>query len=174
MPDVGVVLGSDSDLKKIASGLDLLNSLGIEFEVRIISAHRTPEEAFHYATKAKERGIKVIIAVAGLAAHLGGVLAAYTPLPVIAVPIDAGTLSGLDAVYASLQMPPGVPVAVVGLDNMKNAALLAAQILALSSEKIAEQVADFREKQKQEVLKKDSKLQCLGYKSYLKEHIKSK
>ncbi len=174
MPEVGVVLGSDSDLRKIASGLDLLNRLGIENEVRIISAHRTPKEAFDYAEKAKTRGIKVIIAVAGLAAHLGGVLAAATTLPVIAVPINAGSLNGLDAVYASLQMPPGVPVAVVGLDNMKNAALLAAQILALDSENIARQVTEFREKQRQEVLKKDSQLQKVGYQSYLEDNFNSK
>lgn len=174
MPEVGVVLGSDSDLKKIASGLELLNKLSIEYEVRIISAHRTPKEAFEYAEKAKTRGVKVIIAVAGLAAHLGGVLAAATTLPVIAVPINAGSLNGLDAVYASLQMPPGVPVAVVGLDNMKNAALLAAQILALNSEKVASQVTEFREKQKQEVLTKDSYIQKVGYLNYLEENISSK
>ena len=165
MPRVGIVLGSDSDLPKIASGLELLEKLAIDFEVRIISAHRTPKEALEYAETAKGRGIKVIIAVAGMAAHLGGVLAASTTLPVIGVPIASGALSGVDAVLANLQMPPGIPVAVVGIDNMKNAALLAGQIIALSDEKVAHNLTAFREKQSADVRRKDQELQIKGYKS---------
>lgn len=166
MPDVGVVLGSDSDLSKIISGLDLLSSLKISFEVRVISAHRTPNEALNYAESAKARGLKVIIAVAGMAAHLGGVLAASTTLPVIGVPISAGALQGLDATYANLQMPPGIPIAVVGIDNMKNASLLAAEIIALSNQEVALAVDEFRSRQREEVIEKDSKLQQLGYREY--------
>lgn len=166
MPDVGVVLGSDSDLSKIITGLDLLSSLKISFEVRVISAHRTPNEALNYAESAKARGLKVIIAVAGMAAHLGGVLAASTTLPVIGVPISAGALQGLDATYANLQMPPGIPIAVVGIDNMKNASLLAAEIIALSNQEVALAVDEFRSRQREEVIEKDSKLQQLGYREY--------
>lgn len=166
MPDVGVVLGSDSDLSKIITGLDLLSSLKISFEVRVISAHRTPNEALNYAESAKARGLKVIIAVAGMAAHLGGVLAASTTLPVIGVPISAGALQGLDATYANLQMPPGIPIAVVGIDNMKNASLLAAEIIALSNQEVAIAVDEFRSRQREEVIEKDSKLQQLGYREY--------
>ena len=165
MPRVGVVLGSDSDIPKIASGLELLEKLAIDFEVRIISAHRTPKEALEYAETAKDRGLKVIIAVAGMAAHLGGVLAASTPLPVIGVPIASGALSGIDAVLANLQMPPGIPVAVVGIDNMKNAALLAGQIIALSDEQVAHIITAFREKQSADVRRKDQELQIKSYKN---------
>ncbi|HHY20073.1 MAG TPA: 5-(carboxyamino)imidazole ribonucleotide mutase [Firmicutes bacterium] len=170
MPQIGVVLGSDSDLPKIVSGIELMNKFGLEYEIRIISAHRTPTEALNYAQSAKERGLQVIISVAGMAAHLGGVLAASTTLPVIGVPIASGAFSGIDAVYANLQMPPGVPVAVVGVDNMKNAVLLAAQIIALSDKNIAKKVEDFRGQQREEVIRKDEKLQQDGYRHYLQNN----
>ena len=129
-PVVAVLMGSDSDLPKMKACLDALAELGIAFEVDVISAHRTPGRAHDFATGARERGIRVIIAGAGGAAHLAGVLASLTTLPVIGVPISSSALQGVDALYATVQMPPGVPVATVGVDASRNAAILAAQILA--------------------------------------------
>ncbi len=144
-PIVGIVLGSKSDEEKIKKCVDILNNYGISHELNFISAHRTPKKAARYASSAVARGIKVIIAGAGLAAALPGVAAAHTTLPVIGLPIASGALNGVDALYAIVQMPNGVPVAAVGIDNGANAAHLAAQILALSDKKLHAKILKFRE-----------------------------
>ena len=146
MPLVGVVIGSKSDTEVIQSAVDVLNNLGIEHEVNIISAHRTPEKAKQYAQSARERGIEVIIAAAGMAAHLPGVLASWTTLPVIGVPMASGELKGVDALYSIVQMPAGIPVAcmAIGSAGAKNAAYLAAEILGLKHDKIKRAYEKYR------------------------------
>jgi len=159
---VAVVMGSDSDMKVMKSCIEQLGDFGIEPVVRIISAHRTPEIASEFAQNAANKGIKVIIAAAGMAAHLAGAMAAKTTLPVIGVPLDSGSgLGGLDALLSTLQMPPGVPVATVaiGKAGAKNAAILAAQILALADDELGEKLADFKKAQEKKVIEKDSALQ---------------
>ncbi len=143
---VGIVLGSDSDLPVFAGCREFLREMGIGHELIVASAHRTPERATGYATSARERGLKVIIAGAGMAAHLAGVLAAHTTLPVIGVPIDASPLNGLDSLLATVQMPPGVPVAAMGIGKpgARNAAILAAQILATSDPELAAKLTAFK------------------------------
>jgi 5-(carboxyamino)imidazole ribonucleotide mutase len=136
MPLVGVVMGSKSDSNSMKPALDVLEQLGIEYEVSIISAHRTPDKAREYGKSARERGVEVIIAAAGMAAHLPGVLASWTALPVIGVPIASGELKGFDALLAIAQMPSGIPVACMSIDGAKNAAYLAAAILGLKHDKI--------------------------------------
>lgn len=143
-PVVGVVIGSKSDEDKLKKGLDILQNYGIAYELNVISAHRTPNKAAKYAKSARSRGIKVIIAGAGLSAALPGVLAAHTTLPVIGLPISAGPLAGKDALYSIVQMPPGIPVATVGIDNAANAAHLAAQILTLSDSGLIKSIETFR------------------------------
>jgi 5-(carboxyamino)imidazole ribonucleotide mutase len=144
MPLVGVVMGSKSDEALMQPALDTLDDLGIEYEVSVISAHRNPEKAREYGRNARERGIEVIIAGAGGSAHLPGVLASWTTLPVIGVPFARGELKGVDALYSMAQMPAGVPVACVAIDGAKNAALLAAAILALKHKKIKEAYEEYR------------------------------
>jgi len=159
---VAVVMGSDSDMAVMQSCIDVLGEFGIKPVVRVISAHRTPEKAAEFAQNAAENGIKVIIAAAGMAAHLAGALAAKTTLPVIGVPlISSSGLEGVDALLSTLQMPPGVPVATVaiGKAGAKNAAILAVEILALSDEVLAGKLAEFKKIQEQEVIEKDSALQ---------------
>ena len=159
---VAVVMGSDSDMAVMQSCIDVLGEFGIKPVVRVISAHRTPEKAAEFAQNAAENGIKVIVAAAGMAAHLAGALAAKTTLPVIGVPlISSSGLEGVDALLSTLQMPPGVPVATVaiGAAGAKNAAILAVEILALSDEVLAGKLAEFRKIQEQEVIEKDSALQ---------------
>ena len=159
---VAVVMGSDSDMKVMQSCVEQLGYFGIEPEVRIISAHRTPQIAADFAQNAAKNGIKVIIAAAGMAAHLAGALAAKTTLPVIGVPlISSSGLEGIDALLSTLQMPPGVPVATtaIGAAGAKNAAILAVQILALSDDGLAEKLLDFKKQQEKKVIQKDSKLQ---------------
>ena len=145
-PLVAVVMGSKSDTETLQAGLDILTRLGIEYEVNIISAHRTPEKARQYASSAKERGIEVIIAAAGMAAHLPGVLASWTTLPVIGVPLAGSELKGADALYSIVQMPAGIPVAcmAIGSAGVKNAAYFAAEILGLKHDKIGEAYAKYR------------------------------
>jgi len=155
-------MGSDSDMAVMQSCIDTLKDFGIEPVVRIISAHRTPDVAAEFAQNAAENGIKVIIAAAGMAAHLAGALAAKTTLPVIGVPLISSTpLEGIDALLSTLQMPPGVPVATVaiGKAGVKNAAILAVQILALSDEGLAKKLADFKKTQEKKTIEKDSALQ---------------
>ena len=159
---VAVVMGSDSDMAVMQSCIETLGDFGIEPVVRIISAHRTPQMAAKFAQNAAENGIKVIIAAAGLAAHLAGALAARTTLPVIGVPLIAGAgLEGIDALLSTMQMPPGVPVATVaiGKAGAKNAAILAVQILALSDETLAKKLTDFKKLQEKKVIEKDSALE---------------
>lgn len=145
-PVVGILMGSSSDQNTMQKAADLLEELGIPYEMNVCSAHRNPDRTAEYAETAASRGLKVLIAGAGLAAALPGVLAAHTPLPVIGVPIAAGPLNGLDALYAIVQMPPGISVATVGIDNARNAAVLAAQILALSDEGVRERFMAYRKK----------------------------
>lgn len=166
-PLIGVVLGSDSDLAAMRPGLDLLQGWDIPFEVRILSAHRTPQAALQYARNARDRGIQVIIAAAGMAAHLPGVLAAHTTLPVIGVPLAARYLDGVDALYSMVQMPPGVPVATVGIGAARNAALLALRIVAVARPDWYQQLEIYQKEQEESVLAKDRKIQQLGYEEYL-------
>lgn len=146
MPLVGVVMGSKSDSEAVQPALDILKEFGIEYEVSTISAHRTPEKARQYASTAQERGIEVIIAAAGMAAHLPGVLASWTTIPVIGVPLAGSELKGVDALYSIVQMPPGIPVAcvAVGSAGARNAAYLAAEILGLKYDKIRRAYQDYR------------------------------
>ena len=158
---VAVVMGSDSDMGVMQSCIDQLVSFDIEPVVRIISAHRTPEIAADFSENAAQKGIKVIIAAAGMAAHLAGALAARTVLPIIGVPLDSGAgLGGVDALLSTVQMPPGVPVASMGIGKAgaKNAALFAIQILALSDEKLSRKLADFKKAQERKVIEKDAAL----------------
>lgn len=159
---VAVVMGSDSDMKVMKSCIEQFGQFDIKPVVRIISAHRTPEIAAEFAEKAAENGIKVIIAAAGMAAHLAGAMAAKVTLPVIGVPLDSGGgLGGMDALLSTVQMPPGVPVATVaiGKAGAKNAAILAVQILALSDTSLSEKLAEFKQQQKQKIIEKDAALQ---------------
>lgn len=160
-PLVGIVMGSDSDLPVMQGAVDALMEFGVPFELRILSAHRTPLEAGDYARQALDRGIRVLIAGAGWAAHLAGAVAAQTILPVIGVPIDSSPLGGMDALLATVQMPPGIPVATmaVGKGGAKNAALLALEILALGSVELTGRLRQYREKMAQQVLAKDARLQ---------------
>lgn len=160
MPLVGIVMGSDSDLPVMQGCIDFLKKMGIPYEVTVASAHRTPERACSYADTAKDRGLKIVIAAAGMAAHLAGVLAAHTTLPIIGVPIDASSLNGLDALLSTVQMPPGIPVATMGIGQAgaKNAAILASQILALSDEDIAQKLVAFKQEMIAQVEEKAKKV----------------
>lgn len=144
-PVVGIIMGSSSDEPTMQKGCAILDELQIPYDMIVCSAHRNPERTSEYASTAKARGLKVIIAGAGLAAALPGVIAAHTTLPVVGVPCASGALNGVDALYAIVQMPPGVPVATVGIDNARNAAVLAAQILALSDEGIQERLQAYKD-----------------------------
>ena len=142
---VGIIMGSTSDEETMQKGCAILDELQIPYDVTVCSAHRNPERTAEYASTAKERGLKVIIAGAGLAAALPGVLAAHTTLPIIGVPCASGALNGIDSLYSIVQMPPGVPVATVGIDNARNAAVLAAQILALSDDSVQERLQAYKD-----------------------------
>ena len=154
MAKVGIVMGSDSDMPVMAKAADILEKLGIDYEMTIISAHREPDEFFEHAKSAESKGFKVIIAGAGMAAHLGGVLAANTVLPVIGVPVGS-SFGGLDALLATVQMPSGIPVATVALGGGKNAAILAAQMLALSDDSLREKLRGMRKEMAEAVREKD-------------------
>ena len=158
-PVVGIVLGSDSDLPVMEEIVKVLSDFGVPFEIGVISAHRSPQRAADYAATAEERGLQVIIAGAGMAAHLPGVLAAYTCLPVIGVPLQSGALSGIDALYAVVQMPPGVPVATVAINGARNAALLAIQMLSLGDAGLRRQLRAYKEQMAAEVAVKSASLQ---------------
>ena len=148
MPEVAVIYGSKSDEGVMRGALEILEEFGIEYEHLVLSAHRQPEETAQFAKGAVSRGIRVIIAGAGLSAALPGVIASHTTLPVIGVPIGTGPLNGVDALYSIVQMPKGIPVAAVGISNAKNAALLAVQILAVSDEHLTGKIIDYRQKSK--------------------------
>lgn len=164
-------MGSDSDLPIMKEACQLLEELEIDYELTVISAHRTPERAREYALNAETNQFGVIIAGAGKAAHLPGVIAASTNLPVIGVPIRTSTLGGADSLYSMVQMPGGVPVATVALNGAKNAAILAVQILALSDEEVKNKLIEYKEKMRLDVNKTADKLEDLGYKKYLEEHF---
>jgi len=157
-PLVGILMGSESDLPVMEKAMGVLKEMGIPYEMEIRSAHRMPEKTVHYAKTARRRGIEVLIAGAGMAAHLAGVLASHTTLPVIGVPLKSGALNGADALYSTVQMPPGVPVATVGIDGSKNAAYLASEILSIKYPEIAKKIEDFRSKMKKSLEEKSKTL----------------
>ena len=157
---VAVIMGSDSDLPVVKGAIGTLKSFGIPVEVHVMSAHRTPEQACAFARDARKNGFGAIIAAAGKAAHLAGVLAAHTTLPVIGIPIKSSTLDGLDALLATVQMPKGIPVATVAIDGADNAAILAAQMLALSDEGLAAKLQQFKTDMANEVIAKDEKIRA--------------
>lgn len=156
---VGILMGSESDLEIMKQAHKTLEELGVSSELRVLSAHRTPEEAGGYAREAEAKGTKVLIAGAGLAAHLAGAIVAQTTLPVIGVPLSAGTLGGLDSLLSTVQMPPGLPVATVAIGGAQNAALLAAAILALSDKALAQRLKDRRKSMREKVLAADARVQ---------------
>ena len=158
MKKVAIIMGSDSDLKAMQGAMDTLKALEIPYAVRIISAHRTPEAASAFAKSAQAEGYGVIIAAAGKAAHLAGAMAANTILPVVGVPMKSSTLDGLDALLSTVQMPSGMPVATVAIDGAANAALLAAQMIALSDEALMQRLADYRAAQTAKVMEKDARI----------------
>lgn len=164
---VSVIMGSDSDLPIMKEAIDVLNDFGVGNEVLVLSAHRTSEETREFAKTAKNRGVKVIIAGAGGAAHLAGVIAGIFPLPVIGVPIKSKSLDGLDALLSTIQMPPGIPVATVAINGAKNAAILAIQILSTSDKALDLKLNEYRNQMKDKVLEKTEKLKNIGYKKYL-------
>ncbi len=166
MNKVSIVMGSDSDMPVMKKAADVLDQLGIGYEMRIISAHREPDEFFTYAKTAEERGIKVIIAGAGMAAHLPGMCAALFPLPVIGIPMHTTSLGGRDSLYSIVQMPSGIPVATVAIGGGANAALLAAKILAVGDEALLEKLKAYTENMKQQVMAKDRRLQETGPAGY--------
>ncbi len=148
---VGILMGSESDLPVMEKAAEVLKEMGVPYEMEISSAHRMPEKTAHYAKTARERGIEVLIAGAGMAAHLAGVLAAHTTLPVIGVPLKSGALNGVDALFSTVQMPSGVPVATVGIDGAKNAAYLACEILSIKYPEIAKKLEDYRERMRKDL-----------------------
>ena len=158
MSKVGVLMGSVSDLPVVEKAIDILRDYNIQTEVRVLSAHRCPDEAREFARTARESGFSVIIAAAGMAAHLAGAVAANTTLPVIGIPCKSAALDGMDALLSTVMMPPGIPVATVAIDGAKNAAWLALQILAVSDADLAKKLEEQREKAKADVLKKDAEL----------------
>ena len=167
MPKVGIVMGSDSDMPVMAKAADILEELGIPYEMTVISAHREPDVFFEYARSAEEKGFKVIIAGAGMAAHLPGMCAAIFPMPVIGIPMHTASLGGRDSLYSIVQMPSGIPVATVAINGGANAGLLAAKILAASDDKLLQKLKDYSAKLKDQVVAKDAKVQEIGYKAYL-------
>ena len=156
---VAIIMGSDSDLPVVEKTINTLKDLGIPFEAHVMSAHRTPEEACTFAREAADKGFGVIIAAAGKAAHLAGVLAGHTPLPVIGIPMKSSTMDGLDSLLSTVQMPSGVPVATVAIDGAENAGLLAAQMLAINDESLFRKLQEKKEQMRQKVMEKDKKLQ---------------
>ena len=167
MAKVSIVMGSDSDMPIMAQAADVLNELGIDFEMTIISAHREPDIFFDYAKTAEDRGVKVIIAGAGKAAHLPGMCAALFPMPVIGIPMKTSDLGGVDSLYSIVQMPSGIPVATVAINGGKNAGILAAKILATSEPEILAKLKAYSETMKNEVVAKADKLDNIGYKEYV-------
>jgi 5-(carboxyamino)imidazole ribonucleotide mutase len=166
---VGIIMGSDSDLPIMKDAIAVCEQFGIECEVAIVSAHRIPERMVEYAQTAHQRGLKVIIAGAGGAAHLPGMVASLTPLPVIGVPVATRNLQGVDSLYSIVQMPVGIPVATVAIGNAKNAGLLAVQILATHQPELLQKVQQYRQSLCDMVMDKQSKLEELGYQKYLQQ-----
>ncbi|MBR1669693.1 MAG: 5-(carboxyamino)imidazole ribonucleotide mutase [Butyrivibrio sp.] len=166
MAQVGIVMGSDSDMPVMSKAADILEELGISYEMRIISAHREPDEFFEYAKSAEDKGFKVIIAGAGMAAHLPGMCAAIFPMPVIGIPMHTTSLGGRDSLYSIVQMPSGIPVATVAINGGANAGLLAAKILATSDPALLQKLKDYSASLKDAVAAKDERLKEVGYKNY--------
>ena len=160
MGKIGIVMGSASDLPVVEKAIHVLREYGVQFEVRVLSAHRCPNEAREFAVSAQESGFSILIAAAGMAAHLAGALAANTPLPVIGIPCRSSNLDGMDALLSTVMMPSGIPVATVAIDGAKNAALLAIQILALSDEDLARKLRQARERETAAVLAKDAEIRA--------------
>ena len=168
MSKVAIVMGSDSDLATMRAAGDFLTKMGIEYEYNIISAHREPDIFFKWARELKDRGIKVVIAGAGKAAHLPGMCAALTPLPVIGVPIKTSDLGGVDSLYSIVQMPSGIPVATVAINGAKNAGILATKILAVNDEGLFDKLEKFSDEMAKEVENKDNRLKSIGADAFLK------
>ena len=171
-PTVGIIMGSDSDLPVMSEAAKILDKLGICYELTIVSAHRTPDRMYEYAKSAHKNGIKVIIAGAGGAAHLPGMTAALTSVPVIGVPVKTSTLSGVDSLYSICQMPPGIPVASVAINGAQNAGILAAQILGTYDENIYKRIEDFKLSLKETVETKAESLENIKYEKYLEKMSK--
>jgi len=168
-PIVSIIMGSDSDLLIMQETVQVLEEFDLDYEIKIISAHRTPDIAFDYAKNAKDQGIKVIVAGAGGAAHLAGVIAALTTLPVIGVPILGKSFNGLDSLLSMVQMPSGIPVATVAVNGSKNAGILAAKILALNDPELNQKLTDYQQKLYDSVISKNQKLQAIGYQQYIND-----
>ena len=173
MAKVGIVMGSDSDMPVMAKAAEILDKLGIDYEMTIISAHREPDIFFQWAKSAEERGIRVIIAGAGKAAHLPGMCAALFSMPVIGIPMKTSDLGGVDSLYSIVQMPSGIPVATVAINGGANAGILAAKILAVSDEELLQKVKDYSEALKNDVVKKAEKLESVGYKAVSYTHLRA-
>lgn len=169
MNKIGIIMGSDSDLKVMKEAGDILEKFGVEYEMTIVSAHRTPHRLYQYAQTAKERGIKVIIAGAGGSAHLPGMVASLTVLPVIGVPIKTKALKGVDSLYSIVQMPSGIPVATVAINGGANAGLLAVQMLASFDENLSQKMTSYRKELEKSVLTKAKDLEDFGYERYLEK-----
>lgn len=167
-PLVGIIMGSDSDLPIMQAAAQMCEEFGIDFEVSIVSAHRTPERLVQYAKNAEKRGLRVIIAGAGGAAHLPGMIAALTPLPVIGVPVKGSSLEGMDSLLSIVQMPGGVPVATVAINGAKNAGILAAQMIGIKSQEMRQKVKAYKTKMLNEVESKIDRLEKIQYKEYVK------
>lgn len=167
MAKVGIVMGSDSDMPVMSKAAEMLEEFGIDYEMTIISAHREPDVFFEYAKTAESKGFKVIIAGAGMAAHLPGMCAAIFPMPVIGIPMHTTSLGGRDSLYSIVQMPSGIPVATVAINGGANAGILAAKILATSDPELLEKVKAYADKLKKQVEEKDQKLQEIGHKAYV-------
>ena len=166
MAEVGIVMGSDSDMPVMAKAAEILDRFGISYEMNIISAHREPDVFYEYASTAEERGLKVIIAGAGMAAHLPGMCAAIFPLPVIGIPMHTSSLGGRDSLYSIVQMPSGIPVATVAINGGANAGLLAVKMLAVSDKQLLEKLKEYSAQLKKQVQEKDARLQNVGYRAY--------
>lgn len=172
MAKVGIVMGSDSDMPVMSKAADMLEKFGIEYEMTIISAHREPDVFFEYAKTAEEKGFRVIIAGAGMAAHLPGMCAAIFPMPVIGIPMHTTSLGGRDSLYSIVQMPSGIPVATVAINGGANAGILAAKILAVSDPELLQKVKDYAAELKEQVAAKDAVLQEIGHKAYTERQKK--
>ena len=168
MADVLIIMGSDSDLKVMSEAANFLDEVEVSYDLTVVSAHRTPDRMYDYAKKAKQKGYKIIIAGAGGAAHLPGMVASITSLPVIGVPVQSKTMSGTDSLYSIVQMPPGIPVATMAINGAKNAGILAARILGINQQNIADNLEEFSNSMKRSVLDKASSLEQKGHQKYLK------
>lgn len=166
MPQVSIVMGSDSDMPVMSKAAEILDQMGVSYEMTIISAHREPDIFFEYAKTAEERGIKVIIAGAGMAAHLPGMCAAIFPMPVIGIPMHTTSLGGRDSLYSIVQMPSGIPVATVAINGGANAGILACKMLAINDAQLLNKLKEYSQSLKETVVKKDAHLQEVGYKNY--------